>query len=185
MADLRCCCRSPIAAAAAGSSPLLLDLDADGTCSHLDLATRRLQRVAAAVAAAYHCCCTPLRCCCCTPLHSALMPICCSAAAPCEAAAAFGILPKLCYLLPEFSPRLRPGRKTKDTSRTVTCEVAFLGCVSMCRCSGLVPRAAQCLEGHWVKMRPGATVMAHPHRRMDVGCHRPRSQRGTSCCAVT
>ncbi len=28
--------------------------------------------------------------------------------------------------------------------------------------SGLVPRAAQCLEGHWVKMRPGASVMAHP-----------------------
>jgi hypothetical protein len=55
----------------------------------------------------------------------------------------------------------------------------------MCRCSGLMPRAAMCLEGHWVKMRPGAAVMAHPRRRMDVGCHRPRAQRGTSCYAVT
>ena len=55
----------------------------------------------------------------------------------------------------------------------------------MWRCSGLMPRAALCLEGHWVKMRPGAAVMAHPRRRMAVGCHRPRAQRGTSCCAVT
>ena len=36
-----------------------------------------------------------------------------------------------------------------------------------------------------MKMRPGAAVMAHPRRRMAVGCHRPRAQRGTSCCAVT
>ena len=48
-----------------------------------------------------------------------------------------------------------------------------------------MPRAALCLEGHWVKMRPGAAIMAHPRRRMAVGCHRPRAQRGTSCCAVT
>ena len=48
-----------------------------------------------------------------------------------------------------------------------------------------MPRAALCLEGHWVKMRPGAAVMAHPRRWMAVGCHRPRAQRGTSCCAVT
>ena len=41
-----------------------------------------------------------------------------------------------------------------------------------CGGSGLVPRAAQCLEGHWVKMRPGASVIAHPRRRMAVGCHR-------------
>jgi len=81
--------------------------------------------------------------------------------------------------------RLRPGRKTKDASRSVTCAAACLGCVSMWQCSGLVPRVAQCLEGHWVKMRPGATVMAHPRRRMAVGCHRPRAQRRTSCCEVT
>jgi len=85
----------------------------------------------------------------------------------------------------DFSPRLRPGRKTKDASRSVTCAAACLGCESMWRCSGLMPRAALCLEGHWVKMRPGAAVMAHPCRRMAVGCHRPRAQRGTSCCAVT
>jgi len=48
-----------------------------------------------------------------------------------------------------------------------------------------MPRAALCLEGHWVKMRPAAAVMAHPRRRMAVGCHRPRAQRGTSCCAIT
>jgi hypothetical protein len=90
-----------------------------------------------------------------------------------------------CCSLLGFSPRLRPGRKTKDASRSVTCATACLGCVSMWRCSGLVPRVAQCLEGHWVKMRPGAAVMAHPRRRMAVGCHRPRAQRGTSCCAVT
>ncbi len=36
-----------------------------------------------------------------------------------------------------------------------------------------------------MKMRPAAAVMAHPRRRMAVGCHRPRAQRGTSCCAVT
>jgi len=35
-----------------------------------------------------------------------------------------------------------------------------------------------------VNMRPGAAVMAHPRRRMAVGCHRPRAQRGTSCCAA-
>ena len=91
----------------------------------------------------------------------------------------------LCCSLLEFSPRLRPGRKTKDASRSVTCAAACLGCESMWRCSGLMPRAALCLEGHWVKMRPGAAVMAHPRRRMAVGCHRPRAQRGTSCCAVT
>ena len=85
----------------------------------------------------------------------------------------------------DFSPRLRPGRKTKDASRSVTCAAACLGCESMWRCPGLMPRAALCLEGHWVKMRPGAAVMAHPRRRMAVGCHRPRAQRGTSCCAVT
>jgi len=90
-----------------------------------------------------------------------------------------------CCSLLGFSPRLRPGRKTKDASRSVTCAAACLGCESMWRCSGLMPRAALCLEGHWVKMRPGAAVMAHPRRRMAVGCHRPRAQRGTSCCAVT
>jgi len=90
-----------------------------------------------------------------------------------------------CCSLLGFSPRLRPGRKTKDASRSVTCAAACLGCESMWRCSGLMPRAALCLEGHWVKIRPGAAVMAHPRRRMAVGCHRPRAQRGTSCCAVT
>ena len=35
-----------------------------------------------------------------------------------------------------------------------------------------------------MNMRPGAAVMAHPRRRMAVGCHRPRAQRGTSCCAA-
>jgi hypothetical protein len=90
-----------------------------------------------------------------------------------------------CCSLLGFSPLLRPGRKTKDASRSVTCAAACLGCDSMCRCSGLMARAALCLEGHWVKMRPGATVMAHPRRRMAVDCHRPRAQRGTSCCAVT
>jgi len=75
-----------------------------------------------------------------------------------------------------FRPRgtcLRQGRKTKDASRSVTCAAACLGWVSMSSGSGLVPRATQCLEGHWVKMRPGAAVMAHPRRRMGVGCHRP------------
>ena len=81
----------------------------------------------------------------------------------------------------DFSPRLRPGRKTKDASRSVTCAAACLGCESMWRCSGLMPRAALCLEGHWVRMRPGASVMAHPRRRMAVGCHRPRAQYRTSC----
>ena len=90
-----------------------------------------------------------------------------------------------CCSLLGFPPRLRPGRKTKDASRSVTCAAACLGCESMWRCPGLMPRAALCLEGHWVKMRPGAAVMAHPCRRMAVGCHRPRAQRGTSCCAVT
>ncbi len=51
--------------------------------------------------------------------------------------------------------------------------------------SGLMPRAAHCLEGHWVRMRPGAAVMAHQRRQMAVGCHRPRAQRRTSCSAVT
>ena len=75
-----------------------------------------------------------------------------------------------------FRPRgtcLRQGRKTKDASRSVTCAAACLGWVSMSSGSGLVPRATQCLEGHWVKMRPGAAVMAHLRRRMGVGCHRP------------
>jgi len=111
----------------------------------------------------------------------------------CRSAAQLLLLAKLqqhlgacrsCSLL-GFSPSLRPGRKTKDASRSVTCASACLGCVSMCRCSGLMSRAALCLEGHWVKMRPGAAVMAHQRRRMAVGCHRPRAQRGTSCCAVT
>ena len=48
-------------------------------------------------------------------------------------------------------------------------------------CSGLMPRTVHCLEGHWVRMRPGASVMAHPRRRMAVGCHRPRAQCRTSC----
>ena len=51
--------------------------------------------------------------------------------------------------------------------------------------SGLMPRAAHYLEGHWVRMRTGACVMAHQRRRMAVGSHRPRTQRGTSCCEVT
>ena len=36
-----------------------------------------------------------------------------------------------------------------------------------------------------VKMRPGAAATAHPRRRTAAGRHRPRTQRGTSCCAVT
>ena len=48
-----------------------------------------------------------------------------------------------------------------------------------------MPRASHYLEGHWVRMWPGAVVMANPRRRMVVVCHRPRAQRGTSCCAVT
>jgi hypothetical protein len=44
-----------------------------------------------------------------------------------------------------------------------------------------MPRASHYLEGHWVRMWPGAVVMAHPRRRMVVVCHRPRAQRGTSC----
>ncbi len=46
-------------------------------------------------------------------------------------------------------------------------------------------KSSDVLGGTLVKMRPGAAVMAHPRRRMAVGCHRPRAQRGTSCCAVT
>jgi hypothetical protein len=107
-----------------------------------------------------------------------------------QAAAAFGSLPKLCCSLLEFSPHtrgtcLRQGRKTKDDSRSVTCAAACLGCVSMSNGSDLVTRVTQCLEGHWVNMRPGAAVMAHLRRRMAVGCHRPLAQRGTSCCEVT
>jgi len=121
----------------------------------------------------------PLRCCCYTL-------ICCSAAP-------LLLLAKLqqhlgacqCCSLLGFSPRLRPGRKMKDDSRSVTCSTSCLGCVSMCQWSGLVPRASQCLEGRWVKMRPGAAVMAHPRRRMAVVCHLPWAHRCTSCCAVT
>jgi hypothetical protein len=36
-----------------------------------------------------------------------------------------------------------------------------------------------------VKIRPGASATAHPRRRTAEGRHRPRAQRGTSCCAVT
>ncbi len=108
---------------------------------------------------------------------------------------------------------LRQGRKTKDASRSVTCAAACLGCVSMC--SRLVscqePRSAWRDAGpaagdspqpstradeprllHQavfhpvkVKMRPGASATAHPRRRTAAGRHRPRAQRGTSCCAVT
>jgi len=47
-----------------------------------------------------------------------------------------GSLPKLCCSLLEFSPHtrgtcLRQGRKTKDTSRSVTCAAGCLGCVSL------------------------------------------------------
>ena len=90
-----------------------------------------------------------------------------------------------CCSLLGFPPRLRPGRKTKDASRSVTCAAACLGCVSMSNGSCLVPRVTQCLEGHWVNMRPGAAVMAHLRRLMAVGCHRPLAQRSTSCCEVT
>ena len=193
---LRCCCRSQLAAAAAWSSPLLLAA-ADSLPSHasadnpslatvsqrplwvlaIDHSTDVAARRSAAAAARR---------------SAAPLPIRCSAAAPCSAAQLL-LLAKLqqhlgacrsCSLL-GFSPSLRPGRKTKDASRSVTCAAACLGCVSICRCSGLMPRAALCLGGHWVKMRPGAAVMAHPRRRMAVGCHLPRAQRGTSCCAVT
>ena len=49
-----------------------------------------------------------------------------------------GSLTKLCCSLLEFSPHIRgtclgQGRKTKDTSRSVICAAACLGCVSMCR----------------------------------------------------
>jgi hypothetical protein len=156
---------------------LILQLGACRTLLQLFLLHTTAAARSSAAAAARRC--TPSRC------RSEALLLRCSAAAPCETAAAFGSLPKLCCSLLEFSPRLRPGRKTKDTSRSVTCAAACLSCVSMCWCSGLVPRASQCLEGHWVKMRPGASVMAHPRRRMAVGCHRPRAQRCTSCCAVT
>ena len=147
-----------------------------------------------ATAAACHCCCTQLQlllALLCLPLPLLLALLCSlllSLRAP--SGSSIGSLPKLCCSLLEFSPHtrgtcLRQGRKTKDASRSVTCAAACLGCESMWRCSGLMPRAALCLEGHWVKMRPGAAVMAHPCRRMAVGCHRPRAQRGTSCCAVT
>ena len=141
--------------------------------------------------------CSPLllplaaRRCCCLELAAAAARR--SAAAAARRSASQRLLAKrqqhlgacLCCSLLGFSPRLRPGRKTKDASRSVTCAASCLGCDSMWRCSGLMPRAALCLEGHWVKMRPGAAIMAHPRRRMAVGCHRPRAQRGTSCCAVT
>ena len=70
--DVRACTRLLSVAAADRRSPLLLP-------------------------GARRCCCTPLRCCCCTPLHAAPLPLRCSAAAPCEAAAAFvfGSLPVL------------------------------------------------------------------------------------------
>ena len=32
--------------------------------------------------------------------------------------------------------------------------------------SGLMPRVTHCLEGHWVRILPGAGVMTHPRRRM-------------------
>ena len=147
---------------------------------------------------------TALRCCCRSAgarRSAAACPAVLAAASPAVLAAALlactdlqqhwePSLPKLCCSLLEFSPHIRgtclwKGRKTKDASRSVTCAAACLGCFSMWRWSGLMPRAALCLEGHWVKMRPGAAVMAHPRRRMAVGCHRPRAQRGTSCCAVT
>jgi len=166
--DLRSCTRLLSVAAASRRSPLLLP-EARSCCWLRRTLTPPLLMHAA----------PPLRCCCC-------MPLCCSAAPLLLLAKWQQHLGACrCCLLLGFSPRLRPGRKTKDASRRVTCAAACLGCVSMWWCSGLVPRASQCLEGHWVKMRPGTSVMAHPRRRMAVGCHRPRAQRGTSCCALT
>jgi hypothetical protein len=69
-----------------------------------------------------------------------------------------------CCSLLGFPPRLRPGRKTKDASRSVTCAAACLGCVSMWRCSGLMPRAALCLEGRWARCRRQPTAI-HPRGR--------------------
>jgi hypothetical protein len=74
-------------------------------------------------------------------------------------------------------------RKTfREASSVQSHDSATFPCVGD---SGFMPRASHCLEGHWVRMRSGEAVMAHPLRRMSVGCHRPRTQRGTSCCAVT
>ncbi len=55
-------------------------------------------------------------------------------------------------------PCLWQGRKTKDNSRSITCAAVCLGCAG---CSGLAPRAAQCLEGRWARCRQQPTAI-HP-----------------------
>ncbi len=148
--DLRACTRLLSVAAAARRSQLLLP-EARRCCW-----LRRTLGVSAAASAATR----SLRCCCCcsglqeSPL---LLQLRCSAAAAarlsaaplllhaalllrCRSAAPLLLLAKRqqhlgacrnCCSLLEFSPRLMPGRKTKDASRSVTCAAACLGCVSM------------------------------------------------------
>jgi hypothetical protein len=65
-----------------------------------------------------------------------------------------------------------------------------------CRLCGRVPRPrvpasasrSARMPRKWrdtgVKMRPGASVMAHPRGRVAVGCHQQLAQRCTSCSAV-
>jgi len=130
------------------------------------------------------CFCTLLRCCSCTPIcYSAPAPLlrCCSLRSN---RSIWELVGAAWYL--DFCPaQAQAGEKDERHFEKRNLSAACLGCVSMWRCSGLMPRAALCLEGHWVKMRPGKTVMAHPHRRMAVGCHLQQTQRGTSYCAVT
>jgi hypothetical protein len=81
------------------------------------------------------------RCRCCLPCCSRCgLPCCARCCSPCvqQAAAALGACAELCCSLLGFSPHargtcIRQGRKTKDTSRSVTCAAACLGYLSMCR----------------------------------------------------
>jgi hypothetical protein len=113
--DLRACTRLLSIAAAARLSQL-----------------QQLLLHATAAALSCHCCLPCCACCC--------LPCCARCCSPCvqQEAAALGACTELCCSLLEFSPHTRgtciwQGRKTKDTSRRVTCAAACLGYLSMCR----------------------------------------------------
>jgi len=140
--DLRACTRLLSVAAAARCSSLLL-LAACCSCwiwmlmepaLHLDLAVLCLPQAAATAADACHCCCTQLLCClpCCAHCYLPCCALCCS---PCvnQTATALGACQNCAARYLNFRPTSEePGRKTKDTSRSVTCAATCLGYVSMC-----------------------------------------------------
>jgi hypothetical protein len=225
-AALRCCCRSPLAAAAAWSSPLLLAA-ADSSPSHasadnpplatvsqrplsvqaLDRSAAVAARRSAAVAARRSAAAAARR-------SAAPLPRRCSTAAPCEAAAAFvfGSLPVLLATWISAPPQAGEKDERRFEKRNLCSRVprlcfhvqaVLVSCQeprSAWRDAGPAagdspqpptradePRPLHQAAFHPVKakMRPGAAATAHPRRRTAAGRHRPRTQRGTSCCAVT